>query len=301
MAMVESAQQVEAVHPTQAGGRGFLARLRRSPWPVKVSLVLLAVVLVAAATAPWLAPYPPTQQHLRDRLSAPGTISGENRFWLGTDHLGRDVLSRALHSLRLSILVASLGTMVGFLVGASLGLLSGLADRWVDAVVMFLIDAQLAVPFTLVALTAIAVFGSDLTVLIPIIGLAGWATYARVTRGQVLAVREALFVEAVRAQGGSRLRLALRHVLPNVTSPLIVLVTANFSAIMLLESSMSFLGLGVQPPDTSLGSMIGAGRNYLVNAWWISVAPAAILLAITMTTSLLGDWLRDTLDPTLRF
>jgi len=233
-------------------------------------------------------------------MQPPVFLGGQTEHLLGTDHLGRDITSRLIRSSRTTLTIAALGTLIGASVGVALGLLSGLGGRAADNLIMFLVDVQLAVPFTLVALTVIAVFGASLTILVPVVGLAGWSQYARITRGQVLAVRELPFIEAVEALGGSRWRVAVRHVLPNITSPLIVLVTYTFSQIMLLESALSFLGLGVQPPSMSLGSMVGAGRDHLLGAWWIAIAPAGLLILITMCLALIGDWLRDILDPQLQ-
>lgn len=270
--------------------------LLRPPPVVFAALCLLGLLLLAALLAPALAPYEVTTQNLRMRLQPPGTEG----YPLGTDSIGRDTYSRTLFGLRISLLVALLGTAIGALTGTLLGLVAGIGGAWFDRVISFLIDLQLAVPFTLLALTAIAVFGSELRILIPVVGLSGWAGYARITRGQVLVAREAQYFEAAGALGASFPRRALRHLLPNIVSPLIVLATATFSSIMLLESAMSFLGLGVQPPAASLGTLIGNGRDYLINAWWIAVVPSVVLVILTMTSSVIGDWLRDTLDPALR-
>ncbi len=274
-------------------------RRLKIPPVIWLSIGLLAVALIVALLAPLLEPYRPTAQSLRARLVPPVGFGGTLAHVLGTDHLGRDILARLIESLRMTLFIAALGTLIGALVGIALGLLAGTAGGFVDSFIMFLVDIQLAIPFTLAALTVIGIFGTSIAILIPVIGLAGWSQYARLTRGQVLSVRQMLYVEAVQALGGSQRRLALRHILPNVTSPIIVLVTYTFSQIMLLESSLSFLGLGVQPPQMSLGMMVGDGRNYLIGSWWIAVAPAAVLVAITVALALFGDWLRDRLDPRL--
>lgn len=272
---------------------------RRIPWVIWISIGLLAVAVLVALLAPLLEPYRPTAQSLRARLVPPAGFGGSIAHVLGTDHLGRDILSRLIESLRMTLFIAAMGTLIGAVVGVGLGLLAGTAGGFMDSVIMFLVDIQLAVPFTLAALTVIGIFGTSIAILIPVIGLAGWSQYARLTRSQVLSVRQTLYVEAVQALGGSQSRVALRHILPNVTSPIIVLVTYTFSQIMLLESSLSFLGLGVQPPQMSLGMMVGDGRNYLIGGWWIAIAPAVVLVAITVALALFGDWLRDRLDPRL--
>jgi peptide/nickel transport system permease protein len=165
---------------------------------------------------------------------------------------------------------------------------------------MFLVDTQMAIPITLIALTVIAIFGSNLSVLIPVIGLSSWCRFARLARGEVRAVLGMEYVQGARALGVSEWRIAWKYILPNIVSPLVVLATYNFSQIMLLESSLSFLGLGVQPPGASLGSLVGAGRDYLMTAWWIALAPGLMLVLITMIMSLLGDYVRDVYDPRLR-
>lgn len=289
------------------GGVGGPSRARRAakivrsmPFLIRVSILLFVGVAILGVLAPLISPATPTAQDLLNRLQAPTLFNGELGNTLGTDQLGRDVLTRTLYGIRTSLAVASIGMVFSLLIGVTLGLLSGLAGGTLDNIVMFLVDTQLALPFILIALVAIAVFGTSLTVLIVVISVARWETYARVTRGQVLLVREQPFAEAAKGLGASFVRVALKHVLPNVASPLIVLATANLSSLILLESTLSFLGVGVQPPVVSLGSLVSTGRDYLITAWWLSVIPSIVLVTLTMTISLIGDWLRDTLDPRVR-
>jgi peptide/nickel transport system permease protein len=231
------------------------------------------------------------------KLKAPWGMEGhEVGHWLGTDQLGRDLLSRCIHGIRVSVGIALLGLVVSAVIGTLAGLVSGLFGGWVDRVVMLVVDMFITVPFLLLVLVGIAAFGSDIPVLILLVGLARWETYARIVRGQVLQVREMPFIEASRALGAGTTWVAFKHVLPNIASPLIVLLTLNFSSILLLESSLSFLGIGVQPPTASLGRMVGDGRDHLIFAWWVAVAPAAVIVSITLIVQLLGDWLRDVLD-----
>ncbi|MCA9839238.1 MAG: ABC transporter permease [Trueperaceae bacterium] len=266
---------------------------------IAVALLLAFVLLALGLLAPILAPYSIREQSLLNRLKPPVFISGESSYLLGTDHLGRDLLSRLLFGLRTTLGIATAGTLLGLLVGAGLGLLAGVTGGFIDTLIMFLVDIQVALPSTLVALTAVAIFGTSLQALILILGIAGWDAYARIVRGQVLATRDLAFVEAARALGVNGWQLTLRHILPNIVSPIIVLATMNFSFIVLLESGLSFLGLGVQPPHTSLGLMLGAGRDYMASAWWIAAWPASLIILISIVISLLGDWLRDVLDPNL--
>lgn len=273
-------------------------RRRRSqlPWFVWVSIVILGVLTAAAILAPVIAPFSPTDQKLLTRLTPPALNSSNI---LGTDELGRDVLSRVIHALRPSILIAVLGTLVGLTIGSILGVISGAAGGRIDELIMTAVDAQLAIPFILIALIAVTIFGSSFVVLVLVVGFAGWESYARLVRGQVLAVREQPYIEAARSMGAPAWQVALRHLLPNITSPILVMATMNFTGIILLESSLSFLGLGIQPPTPSLGSMVGAGRDYMARAWWVIAMPSVALFMLTMSTALIGDWLRDRLDSRL--
>jgi peptide/nickel transport system permease protein len=263
--------------------------------------VFVALLIVAALAAPLIAPADPIRQSLRGRLAAP-TLAGADgqAHLLGTDHLGRDVLSRVIYGARVSLLVGFAAVIVGGLIGATLGLMAGFRGGWTDSVIMTLADAQLAFPFILLAIGIIAVLGPSFPTLIVVIGLSGWVTYARVLRSQVLVLRSREFVDAIRALGGSFARVIARHVLPNVLSSLVVIATLELARAIVLEATLSFLGLGVQPPTPSWGGMVQEGREYLDSAWWISTAPGFVLMLTSIVVSRTGDWLRDLLDPTLR-
>lgn len=276
-------------------------------WPQEVSplvimAALLAVVLVLLAIfAPAIAPFEPDQQKLLARLRPPiGFERANPAHWFGTDQLGRDLLSRCLHGLRLTLALALFGTMIGLALGVSLGLMAGLYGGWTDAVIMGLVDIKLSLPFTLVALLVIALAGTDVTVLICVLGIAYWAHFARLVRAQVLGLRELPFVEASRAAGATRGHIAAVHMLPNIVSPVVVMASLNFSNLILLESALSFLGLGVQPPTATLGSMVGQGRDYMASAPWIVAVPALLVVLVSLAAMLLGDALRDHLDARLR-
>lgn len=275
-------------------------KMQRVPVSIFLAFFLLLVVLLIAVFGSRLSGHNPTVLGLRNRLEPPYLFGGTPTHLLGTDQLGRDILSRILMATQTTMVIATLGTLVGLLIGASLGILSGLVGGRVDTTIMFLVDTQMAIPFTLIALTVIAIFGSNLTVLIPVIGLSSWCQFARLARGEVRSILGMEYVQGARALGISEWRIAWKYILPNIASPLVVLATYNFSQIMLLESSLSFLGLGVQPPGASLGSLVGAGRDYLMTAWWIALAPGLMLVLITMIMSLLGDYVRDVYDPRLR-
>jgi len=261
----------------------------------------VAALLLVAAAAPWLAPHDPIRQSLRARLAAPTLEGADGRAHpLGTDHLGRDVLSRTIYGARVSLIVGFAAVVVGGLVGATLGIMAGYRRGWVDTTIMTIADAQLAFPFILLAIGIIAVLGPSFPTLVLVIGLSGWPGYARVLRSQVLVLRSREFVDAIRALGGSFPRIVLQHVLPNVLSSLVVIATLELARAIVLEATLSFLGLGIQPPTPSWGGMVQEGREYLDSAWWISTIPGIVLMATSIIVSRAGDWLRDVLDPTLR-
>jgi peptide/nickel transport system permease protein len=278
-----------------------VTRRRRVPWVALAGLLFVAGLFVMAAAAPALAPHDPVRQSLRVRLKPP-TLEGGDGFAhpLGTDHLGRDVLSRMMHGARVSLLIGFAAVAVGSLVGASVGIVAGYRRGWVDTVVMTVADAQLAFPFILLAIGIIAVLGPSFPTLVVVVGLSGWMTYARVLRAQVLVLRSREFVDAIHGLGGSTTRIIVRHILPNVMSSLVVIATLELARAIVLEATLSFLGLGIQPPTPSWGGMIYEGREYLDSAWWISVFPGLMLMLTSLVVSRLGDWLRDVLDPTLR-
>ncbi|RPH78250.1 MAG: ABC transporter permease [Candidatus Rokuibacteriota bacterium] len=263
-------------------------------------LFVLALIVVAAA-APWIAPHDPTRQSLRTRLKAPTLEAADGKaHLLGTDHLGRDVLSRMLWGARVSLLVGFAAVGVGGLLGALLGIVAGYRGGWADTIIMTIADAQLAFPFILLAIGIIAVLGPSFPTLVVVIGLSGWMSYARVLRSQVLVLRSREFVDAIHALGGSIPRVIARHIVPNILSSLVVIGTLELARSVVLEATLSFLGLGVQPPTPSWGGMIQEGREYLDSAWWISTGPGVLLMLTSLAVSRTGDWLRDLLDPTLR-
>lgn len=281
--------------------RGLSYRLRRVPWAIAPYLVFLVGILVVAVFAPALAPHDPTGQSLRFRLGLPAILGGENTAYVfGTDQLGRDVLSRIIVGSQVSMFVGFAGLMLAGVLGSVVGLVAGYFGGVVDEILMSIADIQLAFPNILLAIAVIAVLGPSLLNLTLVMGVTGWVTYARVARGAVLNLRTADFVEAVRALGGGSIRILFLHILPNCASLLIVVATLHLARIIILESTLSFLGLGVQPPTPSWGGMISEGRGYLNSAWWIAVFPGLALLFTTMSVSRIGDWLRDVLDPTLR-
>ena len=274
------------------------APLRRYPLTMQLSLLWLLGVGLTAAFADLLAPYDYTAMDLRARLQPPLLFGGEAAHPLGTDQLGRDLLSRLIVSIRMSLLVALAGTIIGAVLGTAIGFAAAHFRRWVDDLLMVLVDFQAAMPFMLLALTVLAFFGNSLTLFVAVMGLYGWERYARLTRGLALAARNQGYAQALECLGAGPLRLYGRHILPNIASTLIVNMTVNFPETVLIESSLSFLGLGIQPPLTSLGNMLGFGREYLTSAWWIAVCPGMVIVLTVLAMSILGDWVRDRLDPT---
>jgi peptide/nickel transport system permease protein len=215
---------------------------------------------------------------------------------LGTDELGRDLMSRCLHALRLTLALAALGTVLGLVLGGALGLLAGVAGGRSEAAIMAAVDIQIAIPFTLVALFLLALLGTSTLVMVLVLGIAGWEQYARILGAETRRLMRMPFVEGARAAGARPWRIARVHLLPNLVSPIVVQMTLSFSNIILLESSLSFLGLGVQPPTATLGAMVGVGRDYMPTAPWIVLAPALLILLVTLAVQVLGDWARDRAD-----
>lgn len=267
----------------------------------KTALALAVTILLLALLAPLLAPFDPVDQSLISRLRPPlGFERYKAGHYLGTDELGRDVFSRVLYGLRLTLSLALAGACIGLAIGGSLGLIAGFRRGVSEDLIMGAVDAQIAIPFTLIALLILSAFGSSIQVMVMILGIAGWEQYARIVRAEVRKLTELPFIEAARAAGAPPRYIALRHVLPNIVSPLVVQFTLAVSNIVILESTLSFLGLGVQPPTATLGSMVGVGRDYMPNAPWTVVAPALMIVILTFTVQILGDWLRDRADVRLR-
>ena len=300
------ASSIPASAPAELQGAAGLQaaagqRARRTRWLIGASAAFVLLLALVAVAAPWIAPHDPTRQSLRARLKPP-TLEGPDgqAHPFGTDHLGRDVLSRLIFGTRVSLLVGVGAVVVGGLVGAAAGIVAGYRGGWLDTTIMTVADAQLAFPFILLAIGIIAVLGPSFPTLILVIGLSGWMSYARVLRSQVLVLRSREFVDAIHALGGSAGRIVARHILPNVMSSLVVIATLELARSIVLEATLSFLGLGVQPPTPSWGGMVQEGREYLDSAWWISTYPGLVLMLTSLVVSRTGDWLRDLLDPTLR-
>ena len=274
-------------------------RFGSSPGAV-VGACLLLCVAGMAAVAPWLAPQSPNAIHVQDRLLSPLSVRAGVRHWLGTDSLGRDVLSRFLVGARISLFVGLSAVAIGGTLGTAIGLVSGYYGGRLDRLMMRLGDVQLAFPFILLALAVMAVLGPGLANIIGVLGVTSWTTYARVVRAEVLSVREREFVQAARALGAATPRILGIHALPNVIGTVVVVATFSVAATILSEAGLSFLGLGVGAGTPTWGQMLADARDYITDAWWLTTFPGLGILVTVLGVNLIGDWLRDYLDPRLR-
>jgi peptide/nickel transport system permease protein len=265
-----------------------------------LALSVVAVAVAAAAFAPVLSPYDPLAGELGQRLQPPAWVSGSSSFILGTDQQGRDVLSRLLWGGRISLLVGAVSTSIAAVIGIGLGTVSGFYRGVLDEVIMRVADIQLSFPFLALAIAVVAVLGPGLGNVLILLSVSGWVLFARLIRGDVLTLREGEFIQAARVLGATDGRILLRHVLPNVLGAGVVVATFAFSQMVIAEASLSFLGLGVQPPTPTWGGMLNDARDYLEVAPWLATVPGVALLALVLAVNLFGDWLRDELDPRLR-
>lgn len=277
----------------------FLRQLVTNPVTL-AALIILTLVIFSAIFASVITPHDPSLQTLRLRLKPPiwqeGSVEGHI---LGTDALGRDMLSRLIFGGRISLVVGIASVLVQGTIGVSVGLIAGYYGGRVDTVIMRIGDIQQAVPFLILAIAVTAVLDSSLTNVIFVLGITGWVTYGRIVRGQVLSIREREFVEAAQALGSSNIRIIFRHILPNVVGAVTVVSTLTISTMILAEASLSFLGFGVPPSIITWGGMVTSGRDYIANGWWVSVLPGIAIFVTVLSINVLGDWLREAIDPTL--
>ena len=274
---------------------------RRPSFRAVFGLTVLVVMAGAALLAPQLAPWDPARQMLMKRLRPPAwEARGLREHPLGTDHLGRDILSRIVYGGRISLGVGLSAVTLSALIGVSLGLLAGFHGGRADAVIMRVADVFLSIPYILLAMGVVFALGPSLLNVILVMAVTRWVQFARIVRADVLSIREREFVSGARARGNRSLRLLLRHVLPNALTPIIVVATLELAFMIIYESALSFLGLGVQPPTPTWGWMLADGRNYIATAWWLATFPGLAIMLTVLAVNLLGDWLRDTLDPRLK-
>jgi peptide/nickel transport system permease protein len=273
---------------------------RRLSFRAVFGLTVLVCIGGAAVLAPQIAPWDPARQMLLKRLRPPmWEARGLREHPLGTDHLGRDILSRILYGGRISLGVGLSAVTLSCLIGVTLGLLAGFHGGRTDAFIMRVVDVFLAIPYILLAMGVVFALGPSLLNVILVMAMTRWVQFARIVRADVLSIREREFVSGARARGNRSTRLLLRHVLPNALTPIIVVATLELAFMIIYESALSFLGLGVQPPTPTWGWMLSDGRNYVATAWWLATFPGLAIMLTVLAVNLLGDWLRDTLDPRL--
>ena len=262
-------------------------------WPVGI----IALIVLVAIFAPWLAPYDPNQQNLLGRLKPPGTVSRSFHYWLGSDELGRDLLSRVIHGARISLIVAFASVVLSGVVGTTLGMIAGYRRGWVEIAVMRVVDVFLSIPAILLAIITVAVLGPGIVNVIMVLALTRWPRYARIAYSQTLSVANMPYVRLSALMGAGAPRVLFRHVLPNIVGAVSVVATLEFGLMILFEAGLSFLGLGVQPPTASWGAMLSTGRNYVATAWWVATLPGICLFVLVLAVNLTGDAVRDRLDP----
>lgn len=296
---VEAAVSDDRPVPRRAHVAAFFRELLRSPTGT-FGLLFLLLMLVLAVFGKALAPTDPTAQQLSDRLQAPVGWGGTSDHLLGTDQLGRDLLSRVIDGARVSILVAVAVVLLAGTFGVVAGMTAGYFGKWVDAVIMRVADLQLAFPGILLALVILYALGASTTLLIVVLSMNGWMVYARMTRSLVLSVRKSEYVEAAEIAGASHTRVMFGHILPNLVPSLLTLGVLEFARIILAEASLSFLGYGIQPPDSSWGLIIAQGQDYLTSAWWLVVIPGLVICLTVLSANLFASWLRVHTDPRLR-
>lgn len=275
-----------------------LVRLFFGAWQARVGLAIIGLFVFVAVFAPLLAPYDPEAIDILNRLKPPSLTSGH---LLGTDDVGRDLFSRLLFGARISLLVGVSTIVLGGLFGSTLGVIAGYHGGRIDSIIMRLVDIQLAFPSLLLAIAILAVLGSSVLNVILVLSVASWATFCRVARAQTLSLRHREFVDASRAIGAPGATILLRHIVPNTLASLLIIASFGLAANILSEASLSFLGVGVPPTVPTWGGMLGGGRNYLRLAWWVSTFPGLALMATVFAVNILGDRIRDVLDPRSRY
>jgi peptide/nickel transport system permease protein len=276
-------------------GYNFMRRL-----PV-VSVAILALLVVCGVFAPLIAPHDPEAASLAVRNTPPVWYGdGTSEFLLGTDHQGRDILSRVIFGARISLIVSTVALGIGGIVGIILGMISGYFGGWTDELIMLFINVKLAIPLILIALVIVVVVGQSFAILVGILAVNSWSTFARQVRGETLQLKNEDYVALARVAGASVLRIFVRHLFPGVLNTVMVIATLQVGSIILTEAILSYLGAGIPPPTPAWGSMVSDGRTYLGSAWWIAFFPGAAIFLTVFAFNFLGDWLRDKLDPRLR-
>ncbi|MCH7625041.1 MAG: ABC transporter permease [Chloroflexi bacterium] len=260
------------------------------------------MLIITGLFAPWIAPNDPLAQDLTLRNNPPfwDAEEGTTSRLLGADHVGRDVLSRVIHGARISLMVVSVSLSTGLFIGTTLGLIAGYAGGIVDEIIMRLVDVWLALPFILIALVAVVVFGASLGLVIVLLALFTWPSFVRYVRAEVLSLKERDYVALAKVSGASTTRIILRHILPGVMNTIIVITTLRVGQLILTEATLSFIGAGIPSPTPAWGVIVAEGRSYVTIAWWSSLLPGLAIFMVVMSLNFLGDWMRDRLDPRLR-
>ena len=298
MATLEATTVTTAAEPTAR--QVSLHRLVRLRWGLAATGILMSIV-ASAIFAPSIAPHDPLAVNISHRLVPPAWMDGgTSRHVLGTDQVGRDLLSRVIYGGRVSLVIGVAAVLISTTIGVLLGLAGGYFGGRLDWTIMTAVNVLLTFPFVLLALAVIAVLGASLGNMIAVLGVAGWPIYARVIRAETMAIREREFILAGRALGMSHARIIFRQILPNLVSPIVVIATLQVAQVIVLESFLSFLGLGVQPPTPAWGTMLGEGRVYMLNSWWIAAFPGLAIFLTTLAINLMGNALRDWLDPHMK-
>jgi len=269
---------------------------RRRAWGAVPFVIILLGFIIIALLATFVAPLDPVSQSLLARLKPPGFATGGVTRWLGTDELGRDLLSRVIYGTRISLLVALLSVFASGTFGTAIGLIAGYRRGWTEVVIMRAVDIMMSIPAILLAILMVAVLGPSITNLVIVLGLTRWPRYTRIAYAQTLSIANMPYVTAARLSGARTPRILLRHLLPNILGPVVVVATLEFGLMILYEAGLSFLGLGIQPPTPSWGAIMNAGRDYIASAWWITVFPGLCLFLVVLSVNLLGDYLRDYFD-----
>lgn len=263
-------------------------------------MITFVLIFIIALLAPVFLQADLSNTNLRLRLESPKFIDSESDYLFGTDSLGRDMAIRLIYATRMSIIISFTGMIFATIIGLLMGVLGGLYGGIADLILMFMADSQLSVPTTFIGIICATMMGSNALTTILVIGITGWPGFARLVRSQVIQLKEASFIECSKSMGASKARIFFEHILINIASPLIVQATMSLSSFILLESTLSYIGLGIQPPEVSLGIMVSEGRNYMLQNWWLAIIPSIMIILLIMQISLIGDWLRDKLDPKLQ-
>ncbi len=303
MATQSTPESVADTFPRSAGfpAHGFVKSVFRfMSGPIIPIAVLLVVLVIPALFAPWIALHNPTEVNPVNRLQPPVFSGGTWDYPLGTDTLGRDVLSRMMHGARVSFFISLSALTVALVIGASTGLAAGYLGSWVDHLLMRLVDVKIALPDILIALVIVAIVGPSVLIALVIVVFFTWSIFARITRAQVLVLRELDFVALAKIAGAGRFWIIRKHILPNVTNTLLVVSSLTIGIVILLEATLSFLGVGIPRPTPAWGVMVADGRDYVARAWWLSTFPGLAIVIVVLAFNFLGDWLRDRLDPKRR-